>query len=360
MQIRQSDNQVYITVRDTGCGIAQTAGDKLYHKYYQEYKHSTLSKGGLGIGLFLVKNYTDQHSGKITYESQTGIGTVFHLELLKGESHLKSSIIIEQTPQRSDFFNELMEEEKSTTNISPVLSDTVITGPSEITLDLKSMLIIEDNKEISDYIKQAFVAEYIVYEADNGESGLKMVNEFMPDIIISDVMMPGMSGIELCTRVKEDPNLSHIPVILLTAITAPEIKLKGIEGGTDDYISKPFEKEMLIARVKGILKTRNSLQRYFFNEITLKPNNLKISQEYKEFLQKCMDIVEEHLSDSDFNIKALANEIGMSHSNVYRRIKSISGQSVNGFIRFIRLRKAAELFLTTDSTVAETAYKVGF
>jgi len=182
----------------------------------------------------------------------------------------------------------------------------------------------------------------------------------MPDIIISDVMMPGMSGIELCSRVKENPDLSHIPVILLTAITAPEIKLKGIEGGADDYISKPFEKEMLIARVKGILKTRNNLQRYFFNEITLKPNNLKISQEYKEFLQRCIDIVEQHLSDSDFSIKILANEIGMSHSNVYRRIKSISGQSANSFIRFIRLRKAAELFLTTDSTVAEAAYKVGF
>ncbi len=358
MQVHQSDDHVSIMVRDTGCGIAQTAGDRLYHKYYQEYRHDTLSKGGLGIGLFLVKNYTDQHGGKISYESEAGKGTVFHLELPKGEGHLESALIIDEPPQRSVFFNELMGEENE--NNLPVLYEGTAPGTPEITQELKSMLIIEDNKEISDYIKQVFVAEYIIYEADNGESGLKMVNEFMPDIIISDVMMPGMSGIELCSRIKEDPNLSHIPVILLTAITAPEIKLKGIEGGADDYISKPFEKEMLIARVKGILKTRNNLQRYFFNEITLKPNNLKISQEYKEFLQKCIDIVEQHLSDPEFNIKALANEIGMSHSNVYRRIKSISGQSVNGFIRFIRLRKAAELFLTTDSTVAEAAYKVGF
>jgi AraC-like DNA-binding protein len=116
---------------------------------------------------------------------------------------------------------------------------------------------------------------------------------------------------------------------------------------------------MLMARVKGILKSRNNLQRYFFNEITLKPNNLKISHEYREFLQKCIDIVELHLGDPDFSIKTLANEIGMSHSNVYRKIKSISGQSANGFIRFIRLRKAAEIFLKTDSTVYETAYKVG-
>jgi signal transduction histidine kinase/ligand-binding sensor domain-containing protein/DNA-binding NarL/FixJ family response regulator len=356
MLISQTDNRVNIQVSDTGCGIAQSAGDKLYHKYYQEYQHNSLSKGGLGIGLFLVKNYAEQHGGKISYESEAEKGTIFNLELLKGAAHLKPSLIIEETPQRSVFFNELMEEEDS----MPATPYTAMPAAAEITSDFKSMLIIEDNKEISDYIKQVFVAEYVVYEADNGESGLKMVSELMPDIIISDVMMPGMSGIELCTRIKEDPDLSHIPVILLTAITTPEIKLKGIEGGADDYISKPFEKEMLVARVKGILKTRNNLQRYFFNEITLKPNNLKISQEYKEFLQKCIDIVEEHLGDSDFSIKTLANEIGMSHSNVYRRIKSISGQSANGFIRFIRLRKAAGLFLTTDSTVAEAAYKVGF
>jgi signal transduction histidine kinase/ligand-binding sensor domain-containing protein/DNA-binding response OmpR family regulator len=358
MRITQSADRIHIQVRDSGCGISQAAGDKLYHKYYQEYQQNTLSKGGLGIGLFLVKSYTEQHGGRVGYESETGKGTVFNLELLKGSAHLKPTAVIADKPERSVFFNELMEEEAES-NVAPVINSPKVES-TEITSDFKSMLIIEDNKEISDYIKQVFIADYIVYEADNGESGLKMVMELMPDIVISDVMMPGMSGIELCTRIKSDPDLSHIPIILLTAITSPEIKLKGIEGGADDYISKPFEKEILVARVKGILNTRNNLQRYFFNEITLKSNNLKISQEYKEFLERCLAIVEHHLSDRDFSIKILAAEIGMSHSNVYRKIKSISGQSANGFIRFIRLRKAAELFLTTDSTVAEAAYKVGF
>lgn len=358
MTVEQFENELKIQVRDTGCGIAQTAGDKLYKKYYQEYQHSTLSKGGLGIGLFLVKNYVERHGGKISYESETGRGTVFSLELPKGKDHFGSATIMEAPAKRSVFFDELIEEEAG--GDSPGTIEKGKPLSAEITADLKSMLIIEDNKEISAYIKQVFTAEYTVYEADNGESGLKMVMDLMPDIVISDVMMPGMSGIELCTRIKEDPEYNHIPVILLTAISSPEIKLKGIEGGADDYISKPFEKEMLVARVKGLLKTRNDLQRYFFNEITLKPNNLKISPEYKEFLQKCLDIVERHLNDPDFNIKTLANEIGMSHSNVYRKIKSISGQSLNSFIRFIRLRKAAEIFLKTDSTVAETAYQVGF
>jgi DNA-binding response OmpR family regulator len=206
------------------------------------------------------------------------------------------------------------------------------------------MLLIEDNQQIRDYLKQIFKDEFEIFEADNGTDGLALVYQLVPDIVISDVMMQGLSGIEVCHRVKEDPVLNHIPVILLTASSSAEIKLKGIEGGADDYITKPFEKEILIARVNGILKSRNNLQKYFYNEITLKSNDLKISQEYKEFLEKCLVIVEQHLTDPEFSIKTLAAEIGMSHSNLYRRIKSISGQSANSFIRFIRLRKAAEIF----------------
>jgi YesN/AraC family two-component response regulator len=172
-------------------------------------------------------------------------------------------------------------------------------------------------------------------------------------------MMQGLSGMELCTQIKENPSLSHIPIILLTASSSSEAKLQGIECGADDYITKPFEKELLQARVAGILKSRNTLQSYFYNEITLKSNNLKISKEYKDFLDRCMQIVENHLTDPEFGIKVLAEEIGMSKSNLYVKIKSISGQSSNSFIRFIRLRKAAEIFISTDSTVYETAYLVG-
>jgi len=356
LNITQTAEQVNLEVQDTGCGIVQTTGEKLFNKFYQEHQYNAPATGGLGIGLFLVKNYVERHGGEISYQSELGQGTTFYIQLLKGRDHFKSTTIIEDAPVSSVFLKELMEEDVDERQIFEEMNSTASTA---MTSDFKSILIIEDNKEIREYLNQIFKADYIVYESDEGESGLKMVSAVMPDIVISDVMMPGMSGIEVCAHIKDDPDLNHIPVILLTAITSPEIKLKGIEGGADDYISKPFEKEMLMARVKGILKSRNSLQRYFFNEITLKPNNLKISQEYKEFLQKCIDIVELHLDDPDFSIKTLANELGMSHSNVYRKIKSISGQSANGFIRFIRLRKAAEIFLKTDSTVYETAYKIG-
>ena len=172
-------------------------------------------------------------------------------------------------------------------------------------------------------------------------------------------MMQGMGGIELCSIVKEDESICHIPIVLLTASTSAEIKLKGVESGADDYISKPFDKELLVARIAGILKSKNSLQKYFYSEITLNPTSSKISAEYKDFLKNCIRIVEQNIEDPNFNIKMLAEEIGMSRANLFNKIKSVSGHSSNSFIRFIRLRKAAEIFISSDKTIQETMYTVG-
>jgi YesN/AraC family two-component response regulator len=279
--------------------------------------------------------------------------------LLKGKEHLSPNFIFEDVVETSVFLDELIETydevSKENKKFNPVKSKK----NDPLNLESKSMLIVDDNSQIRQYLKSIFSADFEIFEAQNGFEGLDMVYQFLPDIIISDVMMEGLSGIELCSKVKEDPSLNHIPVLLLTASSSPEIKLKGIEGGADDYISKPFEKELLVARVSGILKSKNNLQKYFYNEITLKSNDLKIPPDYKEFLAECIKIVEDNLKDNDFCIKTLADKIGMSHSNLYKRIRSISGQSANEFIRFIRLRKAAEMFLNTDCTVSEAAYKVG-
>jgi YesN/AraC family two-component response regulator len=171
--------------------------------------------------------------------------------------------------------------------------------------------------------------------------------------------MSGMNGIELCRNIKSIPSLSHIPVILLTGSSSKETELKSIEKGADDYITKPFEKEFLIAKVSNIVNRRDVIKNYFYNEITLKENNLKISENYKEFLERCIQIVEAHLDDDEFNIQKLAREIGMSHSALYKKIKEICGQSANSFIRFIRLRKAAELFINTNFNVNEVAFHTG-
>jgi ligand-binding sensor domain-containing protein/signal transduction histidine kinase/DNA-binding response OmpR family regulator len=349
---------VSIQIKDSGCGIAEGTGDELFDKFHQ-LQNPTANTGGFGIGLYLVKVFIENHKGNITYSSKQGGGTTFFVELLKGKDHFGQQFIFEDVAETSVFLDELMENKGELTP-----AETVATVPAKSSEALssatKTMLLIDDNEQIRTYLKQIFTNEFEIFEADNGTTGLEMACNLMPDIVISDVMMNGISGIEVCNRIKEDPVMNHIPVILLTASSSPEIKLKGIEGGADDYISKPFDRDILIARVNGILKSRNNLQKYFYNEITLnKSNDLKISQEYKEFLEKCLQIVEQHLTDPDFSIKTLAAEIGMSHSNLYKRIKSISGQSANSFIRFIRLRKAAEILLTSDSTVYEAAYKVG-
>lgn len=357
--INSTDSNVNIQIKDSGCGIAEGIGEQLFNRFYQ-VQNTTPMAGGFGIGLYLVKVFIENHKGEISYQSKPGEGTIFNVLLLKGREHFGDQFVFEDIAETSIFLDELIENKEELTTDAATAKSVADKNIDPLSSDTKTMLLIEDNQQIRGYIKQIFIADFEIYEADNGTDGLDLAYQLVPDIIISDVMMQGISGIEVCNRVKEDPLLSHIPVILLTASSSPEIKLKGIEGGADDYITKPFEKEILIARVNGILKSRNNLQKYFYNEITLnKSTDLKISQEYKEFLEKCLCIVEQHLTDPEFSIKTLAAEIGMSHSNLYKRIKSISGQSANSFIRFIRLRKAAQILLTTDSTIYETAYKVG-
>ncbi|GAA4317621.1 hybrid sensor histidine kinase/response regulator transcription factor [Mucilaginibacter gynuensis] len=348
---------IQIAIADTGCGITEEAGEKLYNRFYQDQYGSTSVKGGFGIGLYLVKSFIEGHGGNISYKSKINEGTTFSITLLKGRNHLPADLVLDNADTGSVFLKELIEDEITANQLVEAADENLY--DEQLATDNKSLLIIDDNNDIREYIKQVFKLDYILYEADNGEDGYRMIKEHLPDIVICDVMMQGMSGIELCNLVKEDITISHVPIVLLTASASPEIKLKGIEGGADDYISKPFDKEILKARVAGILKSKNNLQKYFYNEITLNSNNLRISAEYKDFLDNCIRIVELHITEPDFTIQVLADEIGMSRSNLYKKIKSVSGQSANGFIRFIRLRKAAEIFINTDNTILETSYLVG-
>lgn len=358
-KVSESDINVEVSVIDSGCGIPEEPGTRIFDKFYQVYGKKRMPKGGFGIGLYLAKKFIESHQGKIDYSSKVGEGTTFTIALPKGKNHLSDAFIFEDVEESSVFLEELVED-----NPVPIQTKTETTPTDrrleEVVSDKRSMLIIDDNDQIRQYIRQLFTESFDTYESDNAEDGIKLAKEYLPDIVICDVLMKGKSGIEFCSHIKEDSSLNHIPVILLTASSSPEIKLKGIEGGADDYITKPFEKELLIARVSSLLRSRNNLQKYFYNEVTLQSNNLNISEEYKTFLTKCIDTIETHLEDTDFNIKTFAAEMGMSHSNLYKKIKSISGQSAKEFIRFIRLRKAAELMINTNMNINEVAFKVGF
>lgn len=355
VSLTETDQYVDILITDSGCGIAEDSTEKIFNRFYQEPDKNRSLGSGFGIGLYLVKNFIEMHGGTISCHNNEGEGTSFHLKLLKGNKHINPATIVPDRQETSLILKELSQDDLIR---EPARKNDVALSDM-IAQEKKSILIVDDNEEIAHYLGQVFSEQYQIYQAHDGESGLTIIRGFLPDIVISDVMMQGMGGIELCSIVKEDESICHIPIILLTASTSAEIKLKGVESGADDYISKPFDKELLVARVAGILKSKNSLQKYFYSEITLNPSTSKISAEYKDFLKNCINIVERHIEDPNFNIKMLADEIGMSRANLFNKIKSISGHSSSSFIRFIRLRKAAEIFISTDKTILETMYTVG-
>ncbi|TXK44857.1 response regulator [Pontibacter qinzhouensis] len=360
LHVAQLDQQVEVVVKDSGCGIPADAGNKLFNKFQQVYGNGTAASGGFGIGLYLVKKFVEQHKGGISYESEPGRGTSFKVVLPNGNHHLSADSMVEDNAKPSAFLEELQvtlqpEEEAQAEPLTPPEDEL-----NELVMETNSLLLVEDNSEIRQYVKQIFSSTYTIYEAENGDQGLELAQEYLPDVIISDIMMPHMNGLELCSKIKENPSLNHIPIILLTASSSPEMKLKGIEGGAVDYITKPFEKELLVARVESILKSRDNLQRFFYNEVTLKTNKLKISAEYSTFLAACIETIERNMGDPGFKVKTFAREMGMSQSNLYKKVYEISGRPVNDFVRFIRLRKVARLLIDTDLRINEAAFEAGF
>jgi signal transduction histidine kinase/ligand-binding sensor domain-containing protein/DNA-binding response OmpR family regulator len=347
LQLIEHTERLQISIIDTGSGIPEGIGERLFERFYQVKDARSDSKAGFGIGLYLVRQFVDLHKGTVGFTSRPGEGTRFDLEFKKGFAHFDRAVVNHAAP--------IVSEE-----VVPVLPAAAAEPETAEAISGRScILIVEDNEEIREYILGIFSREYQLLQASDGIKGLELARNNLPDLIITDIMMPGSSGIELCKNIKSDPSLSHIPVILLTAAVDSDMKLLGLETGADDYITKPFQKELLIARVSNLIRKRTTLQDYFFNEITLRKTDVKVSAEYRQFLDNCIAVVESHLSDENFSIKTLAKELGMSHSNLYKKIKSISGQSANAFIRFIRLRRAAEILIKTERNVNEAAFEVG-
>lgn len=350
LQVKQTATQVALLVSDTGPGIPAGAGDKIFQRFYQAPDKQGHVKAGFGIGLYLARHFAALHKGALTYASEPGQGTRFQLTLLKGTAHLEGLPVYEAAPMPAVY------KEESATEASADKGKEL----HMLVTEMPTILIVDDDSDLRQYLVTVFHKEFNILQSVNGREGVQLAKQYLPDLIISDITMEELGGMELCKQVKENPALSHIPVILLTASTSSDVRLQGVEAGADDYITKPFEKELLKARVVSLLKKRNSLQQYFYNEITLKQNDGKMSVEYREFLEKCIGIVEEHIDDETFSIKTLSLKMGMSRSSLYRKVNSVSGQSIVGFIRFIRLRKAAQLMITTENNVSEIASMTGF
>ncbi len=359
LRLTENENEVFLEITDSGDGIDKKDIEVIFEKFKQI--NSKVSVGtGFGIGLYIVKYFVDKHKGTVTCSSETGKGSTFTLSFLKGNTHFEDAEITNDQPKRSQLFNELIPDEIE----EPVSTATTSISDSDfkktMLTDKRTVLIIDDNAEIRAYLIKLFSENYIVYSAENGEEGLKMTKKHMPDLVISDITMEEMDGLQLCRKIKEDNALSHIPVILLTASKNPETHLQGINEGADDYITKPFDDDILTARVESLLRNRHNLRAYFLDSITLKENTQKVPVEYQQMLKKCIDIVEANIHKKDFTIRTFALEMGMSHRTLYTKIKIISGQTLNAFIRSLRIRRAAMLMLTEEMNIAQASAEVGF
>lgn len=346
-----------LEVKDSGKGVPKENLKFIFNRFYQLGQDDT-TRSGTGIGLALTKSIVELHKGSIKAKSDEGEGTTFIALLPLGSAHLSEMEMIEEqdTTSGSFYFSSpnymikdvvLEESDEDTEELDGKTSDT-------------TLLIVEDNIELRQFIKSIFEMDYDVLEAENGEMAIEIASNHKVDVIISDVMMPKMDGIELCHRIKNNILTSHIPVLLLTAKTSETDQKQGFKTGADAYITKPFDANMLEMKVNNLLKTRRSLIEKFKKELILEPTKLEVISQDEVFLQKAISLVEAHINDSEYTINDFVNEMGMSRSALYRKLKALTDQSITEFIRTIKLKRAGQLILQTQLNISEIAFDLGF
>ena len=352
---KKQNKFVKIEIKDTGSGIPKKNINYVFDRFYQIEKDEN-SRSGTGIGLALAKSVLELHKGKIKVKSQENEGTSFIILLPFGKDHLSKDQLIKE----SNEIEEINIYENASKYFLKESSENSFVNKVEKVTDAPTLLIVEDNPEVRSFVKQIFDNNHFVLEAENGEVALEIAKNNTIDLIISDVMMPIMDGVELCKRIKTGILTSHIPVLLLTAKTSEDSQKEGYKIGADAYITKPFDSSVLEQRVLNLLKTRQNLIKKFKKDIILKPKELEITSSDEIFLQKSIALIEKNINNTEFSINDFINEIGMSRSALYRKLKALTGQSITEFIRTIKLKRAAQLIAQTKLTISEIAFDLGF
>ncbi len=340
---------VSIAICDNGSGIAPEHLPHIFERFYRV--DETHSSEGTGIGLALTKELVDLHHGTIVVESTLGTGTVFTVTLPIDKSAYAPKDMADSPPEVPD-------RRKSKLG-SP--SDEIRPNPAVTRSEGKPIvLVVEDNADLRAYVREYLDADYAVREAGNGKEGFDYATDLVPDIVISDVMMPEMDGMELCRALKQDVRTCHIPIILLTAKAGSENKIEGLGTGADDYLTKPFEPKELLARVKNLIAQRRMLRERFGTVHVLRPGEVTVTSIDDAFLAKVKAAIESHMSDEDFSVEELGKEVGMSRSQIHRKVSALTDMPPSDFMRYLRLHRAMDLLRQNAATVAEIAYMVGF
>jgi len=347
---------VLIKVKDTGPGISKNKTSQIFERYYKDGNKG--NPKGVGIGLSFTKSLIELHQGAIDINSEENMGTLFEIRLPKQkEAYSKKDDI--SIKESSD--NDYLIRSSETDSLAIDLNDDIIDeGISKPRSKLPTLLVVDDNSDIRTFIKEVLDEEYTIYEAENGKEGLDVALKIIPNIIISDILMPVMDGIEFSRRIKNHGTTSHIPIILLTAKASQESELEGLQIGADDYLRKPFDMELLQLKLSNIINYRKQLRERFNKEIILQPKEVTVTSADERFLQAAMDIVEKHMMNTDFNVEMLVKEMGHSRSNLYIKFKELTGLSSSKFIRSIRLKRAVQLLEQSDLSVKEIMYMTGF
>lgn len=350
------------SIKDSGIGIPPEKLSRIFERFYQANE----DRKGSGIGLSLVKCLVEKHHGSISVDSKPGQGSDFVIELPSDIQEFSPAEIVSRQEdnnsewQTSSFATETMAEDGEFPVIDPSAGQDgqeEEQSPNDIT---ETILLVDDNKEMVDYLKNNFKLKYITLTAGNGEEALAILKEQKVDIVLSDVMMPGIDGIKLCELIKKNMQTCHIPVILLSAKGSIEAQTAGIRIGADDYIPKPFSMNLLKGKINNILKAKQRLRHYYSDTIDIDTAKMTSNTLDEEFMSKAIQIVEENIDDENFTADDLAEKLFMSRSSLYLKMNSVSGEPPANFIRRIRFNKACKLLLEGRYSISEISSKVGF
>lgn len=329
-----------LSIKDSGIGIPASRHEKIFERFFQHTLPGTMVNQGSGIGLAITKEFVSLMGGTISVASAEGRGAVFTVVLPVNEvTPAVAAPVIEEV------------EETTAHEINTIVS----AGKKEHTL-----LLVEDNEDFLFYLKENLREYYNIVEAVNGKEGWQKTLSAHPDIIVSDINMPVMNGIALCEKVKHDPRTKHIPVVLLTALTDEEQQLRGLKTGASGYLTKPFNFEILVSKIKNLLRQQQSLKQVFTRQVAVKTTDVEIECPNKRFVQEALAIVEKNISNAGFSVEELSRALLLSRAAVYKRLFVLTGKTPIEFIRQLRLQRAAQLLEKSNMTVAEVAYETGF
>lgn len=344
--VKQSvDSEVEIGVRDTGPGVPAAHLDHIFDRFYHVDHPISQVRQGAGIGLSLSKELVELHNGEIVVESKEGKGACFFVRLPVGETPIHEHHAPAMAPSAEE--------------IECEAGDNGSDGNARAS-EVPAILIVEDDADLRDYLRSELEGEYRILAATDGQKGLKLALDMLPDLILSDIMMFEMNGIELCKRVKTNPLTSHIPVLLLTARSSEVHQLEGFETGADDYIVKPFNLDILKTRIRNLLESRKRLRERFSREVRFMPKDVVINDLDEQFLARAISTVEAHLSDQNFGVQIFSQKMGLSRAQLFRKLKALTAETPLEFIQTIRLKRAAQLLAESQMNIAEICFEVGF